>query len=83
MTVVIKNVSDEHWRLFKSEAAKQGMNLGAFFDLLVDEHFQYKSEAERSWKTIFQNKPFLTAKDAGIIEESSTDIRKKYKIKRK
>ncbi len=38
MDACIKNISEDKWRYFKAESAKQGMKMGEFFDKIIQEH---------------------------------------------
>ncbi len=38
MDACVKNIEDESWRTFKSEATRHGLKLGEFFSKVVSEH---------------------------------------------
>lgn len=81
MTVVLRNVPADKWRIFKSEAARTGVNLGVFFSSLVDEHMKSKRKSEESWKAILGGKAFLSEREAKEILKASEEMRKGFKMR--
>lgn len=79
MAIVIKNVPEDKWRIFKSEAARRGMNLGEYFGELIDEHL--KKEERTDIDKILCGKPTLTEKEANIMRKASSKIRKNFHIR--
>lgn len=81
MVVVIKDIPQEKWRVFKSEAARSGVKLGIFFGKMLDEYIKNKKSGDFSWNKILNDKPFLTEKEANVIRNASNELRKNFKMR--
>ena len=79
MNISIKNVKEEDWRLIKSEAAKENLNMGEFLNRIVSEY--KKSEKKGgNWNKILYGKKFLDNKDAAKIKRVMKDFRKEFEF---
>jgi len=68
MEKLVKGISRESWKEFRSEAAKHGYKVGEFFSYLVEEHTKME-EKSRNWDSLFKRKP-LNEKDAMKMREA-------------
>ncbi len=77
MDVLIKNVSEEAWKKFKIGAIEEGLNLGEYFNGVINEKKKSKGNA---WK-ILDRKGFLTDEEAKEIKKSIKEFRNGFKMR--
>lgn len=77
MDVLIKNVSEEAWKKFKIGAIEEGVNLGKYFNVVVEEKKKLKGNLSK----IFSRKGFLTDKDAEEIKRAIKDFRTDFEFR--
>ena len=80
-TVALKNVSKETWNAFKSDSARHGVTMGAFFEKLVKEHAHQDLEGRKAWDHILNRKPSLTAKEAEHLKKRMKEFRKGFEFR--
>jgi len=81
MTVVIKNIPEDKWRSFKSEAARRGEKLGEFFAHLVDDYMKKERNADEAWNAVFKKKAFLSEEEAVKMKEISREFRRNFRMR--
>ena len=80
MAIVIKNVPEDKWRIFKSEAARHGEKHSEFFSTLIDEHMQNEAKAKDTWDFILNGKPSISQKEAAVMRNASRALRRSFKM---
>lgn len=81
MPAVIKKVSKESWKTFRTEAIKHGVTTGRMLELLVKEHMEKESNKKSAWDLILRSKPFLNKKESEIVRKRAEEIRKGFKMR--
>ena len=71
----IKGIDGETWAESKSLAAKNKINMGRLFRIMLEE---YKRKSEESWNRILSGKKILTDKEAEDMLKIVAEIRKEY-----
>ena len=77
MDVCIKNVDENAWRTFKSEAVKKNVKVGTMFNLLI----KNKSSENSNLGNILYGKKFFTDRDVNNIKKVMTNLRKEYEFR--
>ncbi|MCH8004342.1 MAG: hypothetical protein IH934_06975 [Nanoarchaeota archaeon] len=80
MNISIKNVNEEDWRVIKSEAAKNNLNIAKFLNRVIID-YKKKHTEENNWNDILYGKKFLSEKDAKKIKEVMKDVRKEFEFR--
>jgi hypothetical protein len=78
MEACIRNVSADTWKYLKTEAAKSGLPLGRFLEVVADEH---KRAKEDPWKEILHGKKIFTEAELDEITERCADFRKRFRFR--
>lgn len=78
METCIRNIKEEDWKDFKSEAAKKGMPLGDFFSELLREH---KKASKDPWNKILKGKRTLNKKTLDKIKAVHEEFRRDFRFR--
>lgn len=79
LTTCIKNIEEDSWRLFKSEAAKHDMQLGDFFSKVVEDHTT--RERGNNWDIILNKKRTLTKNQVKGLKKYTKEFRRGFKFR--
>ena len=71
----IKGINEESWSEFKSIAARNRMNMGKLFEIMLNE---YKKRSEEAWRIILSGKKILSDKEAEEMKKIIEESRKEY-----
>lgn len=78
METCIRNIKEEDWKYFKSEAVKKNLKLGDFFSTLINEH---KKAAKNPWNDILKGKRIFSNKDLDEIKSRCDKFRKEFRFR--
>lgn len=78
MEACIRNVSADSWKYLKTEAAKSGLPLGRFIEVMVSEH---KRAKEDPWKEILYGKRTLSKKLLDNVLKVHERFRRDFKFR--
>lgn len=68
----IKGVNEEIWQEFKSMAARNNVNMGRFFEEIVE---SYKNKANKAWDNILNSGKILSDEEAEDMLKTVKKIR--------
>ena len=80
MNISIKNVKKEDWRIIKSEAAKNDLNIGEFLNRVMTD-YKRKYKEETNWNEILYGDKVLNEKDTAKIKEVMEGFRKEFEFR--
>ncbi len=75
----MRNINEEDWAYFKTEAAKSGLSLGSFFSVVLKTHKEVK--AADPWKEILHGKRIFTERELCGIKARCADFRKRFRFR--
>lgn len=78
--VLLKNVREEDWVTFKTEAITHSMNLGEFLAYLVQEHA--KRHDNSRWKRILDHRSGRSKEEIKAHEETIAKFRETFTLRR-
>jgi len=79
-TVLLKNVPEEDWITFKTEAIGHNMTIGEFLAYLIREHI--KKHDNTRWKRILSYRSTRTKEEIEEHEKQIKKFRETFKLER-
>lgn len=80
-TALLRNVREEDWGLFKSEAAVHRMKMPEFFSYVLKEHVG-KAHAVSRWKEILGWRSGRSDKEVAQVKKRLRLLRHRFKLER-
>ncbi len=80
-TVLLKNIPEEDWIKFKTEAAAHDMKMAQFLSYVLREHTDKKHSKGR-WEAILRWRSGRSMAELNKMEKKLTDLRHGFKLER-